>query len=45
MDNVIDFFVDQGSYTEDDKQTLIDNGFIDGDFIEALAAEKGLSME
>lgn len=45
MENVIDFFVDQGSYTEDDKQALIDNGFIDSEFIEALAAEKGLSME
>lgn len=45
MEGVIDFFVDQGSYTEEDKQTLIDNGFIDGQFIEALAAERGLSME
>ncbi|MBS6396732.1 MAG: hypothetical protein KH452_06230 [Clostridiales bacterium] len=45
MDNVIDFFVDQGSYTAEDKQTLIDNGFVDGQFVEALAAEKGLSME
>ena len=45
MEGVIDFFVDQGSYTEEDKQTLIDNGFIDGQFVEALAQERGLSME
>lgn len=45
MENVIDFFVEQGSYTEDDKQALIDKGFIDSQFIEAIAAEKGLSME
>lgn len=45
MDNVIDFFIEQGSYTEADKQTLYDNGFIDSEFIEALAEERGLSME
>ena len=45
MENVIDFFVDQGSYTEEDKQSLVDNGFIDSEFIQAIAEEKGLSME
>ena len=45
MEGVIDFFVDQGSYTEEDKQTLIDNGFIDSEFIEALAEERGVPME
>lgn len=45
MENVIDFFVDQGSYTEADKQSLSDNGFIDSEFIKAIAEEKGLSME
>ena len=45
MENVIDFFVSQGSYTEEDKQYLIDNGFIDSEFIAAIAEEKGLSME
>ncbi len=45
MENVIDFFVDQGSYTEEDKQSLVDNGFIDSEFIRAIAEEKGLSME
>lgn len=45
MENVIDFFVSQGSYTEADKQSLSDNGFIDSEFIKAIAEEKGLSME
>ena len=45
MENVIDFFVSQGSYTEEDKQSLSDNGFIDSEFIKAIAEEKGLSME
>ena len=44
MENVVDFFVEQGSYTAADKEKLFSGSFIDGQFIEALAKEKGLSM-
>ena len=40
--NIIDFYVAQGSYTPEDKDTLMENGFIDGQFIEQLAQEAGL---
>lgn len=45
IEKIVQFFVDQGTYTEDDKQQLKDKGFVDGQFIKALAEEKGLSME
>lgn len=45
MENVIDFFVGQGSYTEADKEYLQENGFIDSQFIRAIAEEKGLEMK
>ena len=44
MENVVDFFVEQGSYTAADKEKLFSGNFIDGQFIEALAKEKNLSM-
>lgn len=37
MENLMDFFIYTGTITEEDKQTLIDNGFVDSRFIEALA--------
>lgn len=40
--NIVDFYIDQGRYEPEDKDTLIENGFIDGRFIEKLAAEAGL---
>jgi ABC-type nitrate/sulfonate/bicarbonate transport system substrate-binding protein len=40
MEKIIDFFVNQGSITDKDKQTLIDNNFIDSTFIDMLAEEK-----
>lgn len=45
MEKIVDFFIDQGSYSEEDKQTLLENGYIDGQFIEAIAEEKGLEMK
>lgn len=44
MDNVVSFFVNQGSYTEADRQKLYDNNWIDGEFIEAIAKDRGISM-
>ncbi len=44
MQNLMDFFVYTGTIEEADKQTLIDNGFIDGQFIEELAARYGKSV-
>lgn len=41
MEKVIDFFVAQGKIEESDKQALIDNGFIDGQFIDRLAKKYG----
>ena len=35
--DVIDFCVEQGIYTEEQKQYLIDNNFIDGSFLEMIA--------
>ena len=40
VEKIIDFFVGQGSIKESDKQKLIDNGFIDSEFIDALTADK-----
>ena len=45
MFNIVDFFVAQGSYSEADKETLKTNGWIDSQFIEALAAERGIEMK
>ena len=45
MDNVIQFFVNQGSYTEDNVQALKDNGFIDAEFIRAIAEAEGVAMD
>lgn len=39
---IVQFFVDQGTYTEDDLQRLKDNHFIDSEFIDAMAKEAGL---
>ncbi len=40
--NIVDFYIAQGRYESGDKDTLIKNGFVDGQFMEALAAEAGL---
>lgn len=45
ISKIIKFFVDQGTYTEKDQKKLEEGGFVDGQFIKALAEEKGLSME
>ena len=45
MDNVVDFFIANGLYTEEDKETLYANNWIDSEFVEALAAERGISMK
>lgn len=44
MENLMDFFVYTGTIEESDKQTLIDNGFVDGSFIEELAARYGKTL-
>ena len=41
MGKVIDFFVSQGKIEEADKQALMDNTFIDGQFIDKLAEKYG----
>ncbi|MDO4269762.1 MAG: ABC transporter substrate-binding protein [Eubacteriales bacterium] len=40
--NIVDFYIAQGRYEPGDKDTLLENGFVDGQFIEKLAAEAGL---
>ena len=40
--NIVDFYIAQGRYESGDKDTLIKNGFVDGQCMEALAAEAGL---
>lgn len=40
---IVQFFVDQGTYTEDDMQKLKDNHFLDSEFIDALAKEEGVN--
>lgn len=44
MENLMDFFIYTGTIEESDKQSLIDNGFVDGSFIEELAARYGKTM-
>lgn len=44
MDNVIDFCISQGTHTEEEKQLLHENGFIDSEFIRAIAEAKGIEM-
>ena len=45
VNKIVQFFIDQGTYTEDDLTTLKENGFVDSEFIRAIAEEKGISME
>ena len=45
VNKIVQFFIDQGTYTDDDMTTLKENGFVDGEFIRAIAEEKGISME
>ncbi len=40
MGKIIDFFVQQGTIKAADKEKLIKNGFIDGQFIQALTTKK-----
>ena len=40
--NIVDFYIAQGSYEPGDKDILLENGFIDGQFLEQLAQEAGL---
>lgn len=40
--NIVDFYIAQGRYEPGDKDKLIENGFIDGQFLEQLATEAGL---
>ncbi|MFR7573988.1 MAG: ABC transporter substrate-binding protein [Blautia faecis] len=40
VNKIVQFFIDQGTYTDDDMTTLKENGFVDGEFIRAIAEEK-----
>ena len=45
MENLMDFFVQTGSIEESDKQSLIENNFIDDTFIRELAERHGKTMD
>ena len=44
VNKIVQFFIDQGTYTDDDMTTLKENGFVDGEFIRAIAEEKVISV-